>query len=337
MGHPSTQPLENAALEQAAEWFAILRSEHAQEADYLEWKVWLEADTEHQSAWLEVESIDATFKHMTRSGNPQAAKSALLNQASFNPASASRRHALKLFSLAGASVISGLMVKRYSPWRDWVTNIAATPRQYQVTVGQTRLLTLTEGSRLWLNTQSHAEVSYSIALRRITLHAGELLIASAKDNSGNDRPLVVDTIHGRMTAIGTRFTVMLNAHDTYVAVFDGAVSVQAIGSGRQQLLKAGEQLRFNTQTIQAIQPAEKAREVWTRGILLADNRRLDDLMAELSRYRNGRITVSPTIAHLRIMGAFPISNTDLILTSIAESLPVAIKHVGSMDIAVIPK
>lgn len=331
MGQPSTQPLESAALQQAAEWFAILRSEHAKEDDCLEWKVWLEADTSHQSAWVEVESIGATFKHMTATGNPQAATSALLN------ASTSRRQALKLLSLAGASVITGLMVKRYSPWRDWVTNIAATPRQYQAAVGQSRLLTLAEGSRLWLNTQSHAEVSYSVALRRITLHAGELLIASAKDNSGNARPLVVDTIHGRITAIGTRFTVMLNAHDTYVAVFEGAVSVQAIGSVKAQVLKAGEQLQFDAQSVQAIQPAEKAREVWTRGILLADNRRLDDFMAELSRYRNGRISVSPTIAHLRIMGAFPISNTDLILTSIAESFPVAIKHVNGMDIQLVEK
>ncbi|MDP8568721.1 FecR domain-containing protein [Methylophilus aquaticus] len=323
---------ENAALQQAAEWFAILRSEQAKETDYLEWKVWLDADTAHQSAWVEVESIDATFKHMAGSGNPQAAKSALLTHAS-----ASRRHALKVLSLTGVSVITGLVVKRYSPWRDWLTNVVATHSEYQVAVGQTRLLTLAEGSRLWLNTNSHAEVRYSFALRRITLHTGELLIASAKDNSGIDRPLVVDTIHGRITAIGTRFTVKLNTHATYVAVFEGAVSVQAVNSGRAQVLKAGEQLQFDAQAMQAIQPAEKAREVWTRGILLADNRRLDDFMTEVSRYRTGRIIVSPKIAHLRIMGAFPISHTDLILTSIAESFPVTINHVGGMDIQLVEK
>lgn len=323
---------ENTALQQAAEWFAVLRSEQAQAADYAEWKVWLEADAMHQAAWVEVESIDSTFKKMMHSGNAQAAKSALLNQAA-----TSRRQALKLLGFAGTALISGWMVKRYSPWRDWLTNVAASPLQYQVGIGQTRLFTLAEGSSLWLNTNSQAVVSYSVALRRITLNAGELLVASAKEDAAFERPLVVDTIHGRITAIGTRFTVKLNQHQTYVAVYEGAVAIQSAKSGQMQILKAGEQLQFNALALQEIQAADKAREAWTRGILLADNRRLDDFMAELSRYRDGQITVSPGIAHLRIMGAFPINNTELALTSIAESLPVKIKRVGATNILLVAK
>ncbi|MGQ2966398.1 FecR domain-containing protein [Methylophilus sp.] len=320
------------ALQQAAEWFALLRSEQADAADHAGWKVWLDAHSAHQAAWLQVESIKTTFDSLARSGHPHAAKAALLK-----PTDATRRQALKLLGLAGLTLCTGAMVKRYSPWRDWVTDLAASHINYRVNVGQARLFTLPEGSRLWLNTDSQAQVSYSLALRRITLLGGELLVNTARETPLFDRPLVVDTGHGRMMALGTRFTVMLNRHETYIAVYEGAVTIQTAGSGQRQLVSAGEQCRFNAQAIQALQPAEKAREAWTRGILLADDKRLDDFVAEVSRYRQGTITVAPDIAHLRIMGAFPASDTDAILTSLTETMAVKIQRYGSADIRLVKK
>ncbi|MGP1717977.1 MAG: FecR domain-containing protein [Methylophilus sp.] len=324
--------IEDTALEQAAEWYAVLRSEGAQQADHAEWQIWLRADPAHQAAWAEVESIDASFKGLIESQTSQAAKSALLESASH-----SRRQMLKLLGFAGTAIISGWMVKRYSPWRDWLTDVTATHEQYQVDIGQTRLFTLVEGSKLWLNTNSQADVSYSLALRRITLRKGELLVATAKESATFYRPLVVDTPHGRITAIGTRFTVRLDEYTTHVAVYEGAVSIEADKSGQIQGLKAGEQFEFDAQTLKAVQPAEKAREAWTRGILLVDDRRLDDFVRELSRYRTGQLTVAPEVAHLRIMGAFPLNNTDLILTSLTVTLPVSLKQVSSTELQLIKK
>jgi transmembrane sensor len=320
------------ALQQAAEWFAVLRSEQADAADHAEWKLWLDAHSAHQDAWLQVESIKTTLDSLARSGHPHAAKAALLK-----PTDTTRRQALKLLGLAGLGLCSGAMLKRYSPWRDWVTDLAASHINYRVNVGQARLFTLPEGSRMWLNTDSQAQVSYSLALRRITLLGGELLISTARETPLFDRPLVVDTDHGRMTALGTRFTVMRNRHETYIAVYEGAVTILTATSGQRQLVNAGEQCRFDAQTIQALQPAEKAREAWTRGILLADDRRLDDFVAEVSRYRQGTITVAPDIAHMRIMGAFPANDTDAILASLTETLPVKIQRYGNADIRLVKK
>lgn len=332
MQDANLQAVEHTALQQAAEWFALLRSGHTQPTDYAAWQIWLQADAKHRAAWQAVESIDATFNQASHLGNAQAVKSALLH-----PPSTSRRQALKLLGVAGTTLVAGWILKSHSPWRDWLTNVAASDVQYEVGVGQTRLFTLAEGTRLWLNTASQAEVSYSVALRRITLRTGELLVASAKEHVALERPLVVDTIHGRITAIGTRFTVRLNEQHTYVAVYEGAVAIKANAGARLQVLKAGEQVQFNALAVQTIQPAEKAREAWTRGILLADNRQLDDFMAELSRYRHGQIAVSPNIAHLRIMGAFPINDIDRVLNSISETLPVRIKHINTPDILLVEK
>lgn len=326
------QVVEDTALQQAAEWFALLRSGHTQQTDFAAWEAWLQADAKHRAAWQAVESIDASFNQATNLGNAQAVKSALLHQPS-----ASRRQALKLLGVAGTTLVAGWILKSHSPWRDWLTNIAASELQYEVGIGQTRLFTLAEGTKLWLNTASQAEVSYSVALRRITLLTGELLVTSAKEHATLERPLVVDTSHGRITAIGTRFTVRLHEKHTYVAVYEGAVAIKSKSGGHLKVLKAGQQVQFNALAIKTIQPAEKAREAWTRGILLADNRQLDDFMAELARYRHGQIAVSPNIAHLRIMGAFPINDIDRVLNSITESLPVRIEQINTLDILLVEK
>ena len=74
----------------------------------------------------------------------------------------------------------------------------------------------------------------------------------------------------------------------------------------------------------AINPGADA---WTRGMLVVDNARLEDLVAELARYRPGHLGVAPEVANLRITGSFPLHNTDLALTALLPTLPVQIeKH-----------
>lgn len=320
-------PEDISVLHQAAEWFALFRDESVSDVDYAQWQIWLGAHPQHQAAWEAVQTVHMPFTQVTKIGNQQAAKTALLRTDTM-----SRRHALKLLGFGGTALFAGLLVKQTSPWRDWVTNIATRQTRYQVAIGQTQLFTLAEGSKLWLNTNSQADVAYSVALRRITLMSGELLVESAKDNTELARPLVVDTLHGRLTALGTRFTVKLTESHTFVAVYDGAVSIAPNHANQTLVVQAGQQLQFTHQNILPVEPADKAREAWTRGILLADNRRLDDFIAELARYRTGKLMVANDIAHLRLMGAFPLQDTNRVLASIVETFPVKLKRMNATDI-----
>ena len=329
--------VDSAVLHQAAEWFAILRDENISATDYAQWQIWLDAHPQHQAAWEEVQAVHMPFTQITKIGNQQAAKMALLRADTM-----SRRHALKLLGFGGTALFAGLLikqysVKQYSPWRDWVTNIAARQTTYQVAIGQTQLFTLREGTKLWLNTNSQANVAYSLALRRITLMSGELLVESAKDNTELARPLVVDTLHGRLTALGTRFTVKLTENHTFIAVYEGEVAIAPTNTSAVHVLQAGQQLQFTNQDILPVESADKAREAWTRGILLADNRRLDDFIAELARYRPDKLTVAPEVAHLRLMGAYPISNTDRVLASITEALPIKLWQANAAEIVLVKR
>ena len=67
-------------------------------------------------------------------------------------------------------------------------------------------------------------------------------------------------------------------------------------------------------------------DAWTRGMLVVDNTRLEDLVHELGRYRRGHLGVAPEIADLRITGSFPLHDTDLALSALLPTLPVQIEQ-----------
>jgi transmembrane sensor len=62
-------------LEQAAEWFALLRSGEATEADRAGWRAWLDGPEEHRAAWASVERIGSRFEPLRASPDPRAAAS----------------------------------------------------------------------------------------------------------------------------------------------------------------------------------------------------------------------------------------------------------------------
>ena len=63
---------------------------------------------------------------------------------------------------------------------------------------------------------------------------------------------------------------------------------------------------------------------WTKGVLVADNLPLGDFLDQLARYRHGVIRYDQSAADLRLVGAYPLADTDRILAAIEDTLPVRI-------------
>jgi transmembrane sensor len=62
----------------------------------------------------------------------------------------------------------------------------------------------------------------------------------------------------------------------------------------------------------------------TKGVLVADNLRLDELLAELARYRPGLLRCDAAVAGLTVNGVFSLRDTDRALRNLALALPVQI-------------
>ena len=304
-------------LQEAAQWYAVLRDEEATAQDRAAWRAWLDQGPLHAQAWTHIEAVSRRFEPLhSSSASPQAAASALVH------ARMPRRRTLN-----GLGALVGLGVLGWGAWRHTPLPGLALAQwaDHRTSIGEVRRLALADGTQLWLNTASALDVDYGAALRRVRLVRGEVLIETAADGAAG-RPFVADSAHGRMRALGTRFTVRQLPDATALAVTEGAVEVRTTG-GALRVVPAGEQVRFDADGILATGAADPARQAWARGVLLADDMALRDLAAELGRYRAGHLAVAPEVAGLRVMGAYPLSDTDHALAMLADTLPVQVRRV----------
>jgi len=308
--------LSHRAMQQAAEWYALLGSEDASASERLAWRAWLERAAEHRLAWDYVESVSGRFAQIKSVSDPRRIADSLWKT------DARMRQRRKV--LAG---LSGLAAAGLLGWGTWhhtqLPLLAQTWRaDYRSATGQTRELQLPDGSRLWLNTATAVNQDYAARQRRLHLLEGEILIDTAADPS---RPFTVQTSHGLLTALGTRFSVRLDHQRVLLAVYKGAVEIRT-RQGTQAILQARQQASFGPQGIGTLQPADPAREAWHHGVLVAKDITLGELVAELRRYRHGHLGLAPEVADLRVFGNFPLNDTDATLDMLAGALPVHIRR-----------
>ena len=320
--------LSHQALQQAAEWFALLRSGEATAADRAQWQAWLDDAQEHRKAWQQVERISGRFEPAQNSPSRDAAARGFCTA---NTRMARRRQVLVgLGGLAG-SALFGWIGWRHTPLPGL---LMARYADYRSETGEVRSIELPDGSSIWLGTASAFDLDYRKDLRRIRLIAGEILVQTAADP---DRPFVVDTPQGRLRALGTRFTVRLDDDETLVAVYSGAVEARTADTAATRIIQTGQQTRFTSATLAAGEIADPAREAWTRGILVTENTPLIDVVRELRRYRGGYLGVAPEIAHLSVIGSYPATDPDRALAMLEAVLPIRVKRPLSWWVSIEPR
>lgn len=286
-----------------------------------QWQSWLDADPLHAQAWQRMAQID---------GQLRGVPTAVAVQTLASPA-LSRRHAVRLAVMLGAGA-GGLLALGHSPLGEqaWLSASA----DLSTATGEQQRTVLADGTRLLLNTATAVDLRYSSSERLIVLRAGEIQIESAADPSpdpatGQARPLRVRSSQGWARAIGTRFSVRQYADDTLVQVQEGQVELQLLPDLRDDMgqtlrLAAGEQGRIAASGLLRQGPAPAAGLAWTQGMLVADDMRLGDFIAELARYRPGRLHCTPEAAALRVSGSYPLADTDKVLAALSQTLPLRI-------------
>ncbi|EIU3515324.1 FecR domain-containing protein, partial [Pseudomonas aeruginosa] len=203
---------------------------------------------------------------------------------------------------------------------------------YATGVGERRRLALADGSRLELNSDTAVDVRFDAGERRLLLLRGEIQLSTGQD----PRPLHVYSAEGRLRPVGTRFDVRQFAERTRVAVHEGAVQVEN-HAGQGLLLPSGRQLDFDRERLGVPQPLPVGSGAWTDGMLVAAGIRLDEFLAEVARYRPGRLGCDPRIGGLRISGSYPLDDSERILAALPAVLPVEVRRVTRYWVGVHPR
>ena len=298
-----------AIVQQAARWMARLWSDDASDEDRADCARWRAAHPHHDLAWQRLQAFEGKLHSVPR----EVARHALREPAA---AYLNRRRALKVLALL---LPVGGMLYAARGTDAWQVAMAG----HGTEKGEIREIILPDGTRVMLASASAIDVRFDASERLLILRAGEILVTTAHDPS--QRPFRVQGRHGTVRALGTRFTLRQDEHTSRVAVFEGAVEVRlAHAPERPVRIATGQGAVYSADIVQSGAPASASAAAWIKGVLVADNMRLDDLLAELSRYRPGLLRCDPAVASLSVNGVFPLRDTDRALHNLALALPVRI-------------
>lgn len=312
-----TSPIPQQVQQQAAEWLVELQSADVADETRQRWQQWRDAHPDHAHAWQCIEAFGERL---------QGLSSPLAHAALTQPKTAARRRAVKTLALMLFAGSAAWLVGREAPIDQWAAD-------RRTGVGERIRIVLDDGTQLQLNAQTAINIAYSDTERLVQLIQGQMLIVTAPDpfaTRSGSRPFLIETVHGKMRALGTRFMVQQrdDQHDnSLVAVYEGAVEVRPHHVEAARIVRAGQQTSFSQDRFGEIEEADDNAIAWTDGMLVVRNMPLSDFLNALGPHRRGYLGCDTVIANLKVTGTYPLADTDKILDMLRTTLPVNIRFV----------
>jgi transmembrane sensor len=202
-------------------------------------------------------------------------------------------------------------------------------------VGERRTIALADGSTAELAGASSIAVDFTGRVRRIVLREGEAFFKVAGDA---DRPFVVEADGTRVRALGTSFDVKLGDGSVTIAVSEQSVEVTSEGRppvvvGSGQLVRAGRGLPGD------VREADLAMvEAWRQDRLAFHETPLVDVVADLQRYRMGRIVLTEArLGEIPVSAVFEAGQADAAIDTLAATLPIRIRRFTPLLVVVSPR
>ena len=319
------------SMGQAVAWFVRLRDEPVSAEDRFAHAEWLADDPEHARAYAVLERDWMELGGLEERARPK------LDLLSLAHARTRRSRALAVGGLSvAASVLVGVLVALQF-------DSTTTTARFETLKAEQRRISLPDGSRVHLNTDSQVDVRFTAQSREVTLERGEGLFDV---NYDPHRPFIVRAGMTGVIAVGTRFAVHLDGEDVTVTVVEGRVAVMPTGSdlasgdlggasattgngggesvpGRL-LLEPERQARLGPDGQVKSVEAVVADNVtaWRTGRLVFDNAPLREVARQLSRYSPTGIRVAPGVPNHPVTGIIQIRSARSMVDLLSEVVPV---------------
>lgn len=270
---------------------------------------WRGQDAGHELAWQRVQQLDRELG-MGLKAMPGA--ELVLDNAR---AGLRRRQALKLLSGAAVSGAALWLTRDITPWERLTADLATA-------TGERRGLALADGSQLQLNTDSAVDIRFDSQQRLIDLRRGEILVSSAIQAA----LLRVRTAHGLVEAQAARFVLRQDKAVSRLSVLQGSVALNPASGLSKRVVEAGQSFDLSRDGIHPVQQLGMEAGAWVDGLIVTRDMRLADFLAEVSRYRHGRLACAENIRDLRLSGVFRLDDTDKLLALLPRTLPVQLHY-----------
>lgn len=293
-------------------WVVRLHSGEATVDDQRAYEAWRGQSAEHEAAAVEAEALWDDAAHLRRDRRTG------LIYPGRDTALLSRRRLLT--GAVGIAVLgSGLAASR--PW------LRILGSDYATATAETRSIDLPDGSRVILNARTAMDVDFDERARRVVLKEGQAFFDVATDA----RPFQVASGETIVTALGTAFDVDANAADGSlgIAVTRHSVRVSPMAGGDLMGVTLAEGERVSVGGDGAIgSPVVQDPAIalaWQSGMYVAENRRLGDVVAALSRYHGGWIVFShDRLKSTLVSAVLDLRTPDASLAALASGLPIRV-------------
>jgi transmembrane sensor len=270
--------------------------------------------------------------------DPARRKALSENVLVFSPIAAGRRAGPSLGrraflggAIAASAAGAAFLVAR-PPLELW-PSLSELSADYRTETGEQRQIALAGSVSVELNTQT------SIVLRSsaegpegFELIAGEALVSAPKSS------VTVVAANGRVVASQARFNVRYIDQSVCVTCLDGKVEIET--SAKAAVLPAGRQLIYSpaglAELTEPVTIDPSTVTAWKDGFVVFDGTPVSEVIAEVNRYRNGKIILTNTaLGRERFNARFRIENIDRVVDQIAQvfgvrvrSLPAGITLLG---------
>lgn len=216
----------------------------------------------------------------------------------------------------------------------WWVNPVLSQGEYVTGLGEHREVYLSDGSRVQLNTNTHLDFVRRLRSREVQLVQGEALFEVTHQAN---IPFEVTSLDTRVRVLGTVFNVRQWQEGNQVTVLEGRVQVTPDHEADSLQITRGQQLRTRHGLfVDGIRDVDATQAVsWRDGRLVFSGETLAEAVAELQRYRNGRIRIHDSkLGALRISGSFSLAKPDELLHLLPElfALNLVINPDQSVDI-----
>jgi len=331
-------PISDAMVQEAAGWRIQLHELGVRTT--AEFEAWRHSCPEHEAAWAHVEAPWTYLGEQATAPEVLAARGAALERGRRAARArwgrqgnlAQRRRAMMAAAAAGLLAVIGLSLY-----------LSSQPATYRTGIAERRMVPLSDGSSISLDSDSEVRVSFTKQARELTLVRGQARFDVAHDVQ---RPFSVDAGDRLVVATGTSFDVDLLGPEVSVTLIEGHVVVLNGPSLTQQganslsgmqgvKLEPGERLvaiRHAPGSIQRVN-LDKAT-AWQSGYLVFEDETLGAAVQRINRYAHPRVLIrDASAASLRFSGVFKAGDPSAFIDSVTRYLPIEQDKTADGDVA----
>ncbi|HEY0680789.1 MAG TPA: FecR domain-containing protein [Steroidobacter sp.] len=298
MRMPPTVPPDYA---EAAAWLARLRAEHRTRDDEARFRQWLAADPMNAERFEHVATIWDDMDALRDFPRSEPAPRRLISRRKMLAGS------LAVFGVGGLGL-------------QWSI---ATAGVYTTARGEQRRLTLEDGSRLLLNTETSLKVRFDSEQRRIELRRGQALFEVSSD----PRPFSVNAGEHDLTVARGRFDMRREEDELSVLAIEG-VATLAKADNAAVRISVGERVRVDAELhVEHDRPDLNDMLAWQSGHAAFRGEPLARVVTEMNRYSERELVLMDERASaLRISGVYRVGDNSAFARSLARLLPIRVEE-----------